>query len=249
MNALALFALLGIVQGLTEFLPVSSSGHLVILQKMLGIKAEGLTLSVVLHLGTTFALVVYFFKDIMRVLRDVKSLKLIIIVSVITGIIGITGKNFFEGLFSSPRQVAVFLFITGAILIVTRKFKDSKRKDLNAKDALFLGLAQGAAIIPGLSRSGITISTLLFRKIDREMSFRFSFLASIPAVLGAVILEARDFTLTGDAGLMNLACGFLFSFLVGLFALWMLGQVMRKAKLHYFGYYCILVALIVLLVL
>jgi undecaprenyl-diphosphatase len=249
MSALALFALLGVVQGATEFLPVSSSGHLVILQKLLGIEADGVTLSVVLHLGTTLALILFFFKDIIKVIRNARSLKLVIIVSVITGIIGLTGKDFFEGLFGLPRWTALFLSVTGIILILTQKFKDTKRSDLNTKDALVLGLAQGVAIIPGISRSGITISALLFRKIDWETSFRFSFIASIPAVLGAVILEVRDFTLTGDAGLLNLACGFLFSFLVGLLALWMLRQVMRKAKLHYFGYYCILAALVTLLIL
>ena len=249
MGTLALFALLGIIQGLTEFLPVSSSGHLVILQEILGIKADGVTVSLTLHLGTTLALIVFFFKDIIKLLRDIRSLKLVIIVSLITGIIGLTGRDFFEGLFGLPRWTAFFLCITGIILILTQKFKAAARNDLNTKDALLLGLAQGLAIIPGISRSGITISTLLFRKIDRQVSFRFSFLASIPAVLGAAILEAGDFTSTGDVGLMNLACGFLFSFLVGLFALWILGQVMRKAKLHYFGYYCILVALIVLVIL
>jgi len=245
---LALFALLGIVQGATEFLPVSSSGHLVILQNMLGIKADGVTVSLVLHLGTTLALIVFFFKDIISLLREARSLKLIIIVSVITGIIGLTGKDFFEGLFGLPRWTALFLFITGIILILTQRFKDPKRNDLNTRDAFFLGLAQGAAIIPGISRSGITIATLLFRKIDRETSFRFSFLASIPAILGATILKARDFTFRGQGELLNLACGFLFSFLAGLLALWILHLVMRKAKLHYFGYYCILVALVVLVI-
>jgi undecaprenyl-diphosphatase len=249
MSTLALFALLGIVQGLTEFLPVSSSGHLVILQKVLRISADEVTLSVVLHLGTTLALITFFFKDIIKVFSNARLLKLIIIVTVITGIIGVTGKDFFEGLFGLPRWVALFLCVTGIILIFTQKFKDTKRNNLNAKDALILGVAQGIAIIPGISRSGITIATLLFRKIDRETSFRFSFLASIPAVLGATILKARDFAFTGAGELLNLATGFFFSFTVGLFALWMLGLVMRKAKLHYFGYYCILVALVVLLIL
>jgi len=249
MNALALFALLGIVQGLTEFLPISSSGHLVILQKLLGISTDEVTLSVVLHLGTTLALVIFFFKDIINVLRNVRLLKLIIIVTVITGIIGLTGNKFFAGLFALPRWVALFLSVTGIILIFTQKFKDGKRNNLNTKDALILGLAQGIAIIPGISRSGITIATLLFRKIDRETSFRFSFLVSIPAVLGVVIWQAKNFVFTGAQQLLNLATGFLFSFAVGLFALWMFNLVMRKAKLQYFGYYCILIALVVLLIL
>jgi undecaprenyl-diphosphatase len=247
MSVLALFALLGVVQGLTEFLPVSSSGHLVILQKVLGIGADEVTLSVALHLGTTLALIVFFFKDIINVLRSARLLKLIIIVTVITGIIGLSGKDFFESLFGLPRWVALFLCVTGIILIITQKFKDNKRNNLNVKDALILGLVQGIAIIPGISRSGITISALLFRKVDRETSFRFSFLASIPAILGAALLKVRDFTFTGTETLLSLAIGFLFSFAVGIFSLWMLGLAMRKAKLHYFGYYCSLVALVVLL--
>lgn len=248
MNALVLFALLGIVQGATEFLPVSSSGHLVILQNLLGINADEVALSLVLHLGTTLALIVFFFKDIINVLRNARLLKLILIVTLITGVIGVLGKDFFEGLFALPRWTALFLCITGIILILTQRFKDAKRNDVQAKDALFLGLAQASAIIPGISRSGITIATLLFRRIDRETSFRFSFLASIPAILGATILKAKDFTFAGKGELLNLACGFLFSFLVGLLALWMLHLVIRKAKLHYFGYYCILVALAVLVI-
>jgi len=247
MNLSPLFALLGIIQGLTEFFPVSSSGHLVILQKLLRISADEVTLSVALHLGTTLALIIFFFKDIIKVFRSAKLLKLIIIVTVITGTIGLAGKDFFESLFGLPRWVAIFLSVTGVILIITQEVKDNKRNALNTKDALILGLAQGIAIIPGISRSGITIATLLFRKIDRETSFRFSFLAAIPAVLGATILKARDFTFAGTGELLNLATGFLFSFLVGLLSLWMLGKILRKAKLHYFGYYCILVALATLL--
>ncbi len=247
MHALALFALLGIVQGLTEFFPVSSSGHLVVLQKLFGISVGGVTLSVALHLGTTLATIIFFFKDIIKVLHNIRLLKLIIIVTVITGIIGFTGNNFFTRLFELPRWMALFLSVTGIILLFTQKFKDNKRNDLNTKDALILGLAQGLAIIPGISRSGITVAALLWRKIDRETSFRFSFIASIPAVLGATILKAGDFTFAGTGELLSLATGSLFSFAVGLFSLWMFGLAMRKARLHYFGYYCILVALAILL--
>lgn len=246
MNTLALFALLGIVQGLTEFFPVSSSGHLVILQKLLGISADGVTVSMVLHLGTTLALITFFFKDIIAVLRNARLLKLIIIVTVITGVIGVIGNSFFARLFGLPRWVALFLSVTGIILIVTRKFKDTKRNNLNTKDALILGLAQAMAIIPGISRSGITIAALLFRKIDRETCFRFSFLVSIPMVLGVVIWQARNFVLTDVGQLLNFAVGFLFSYAVGLFSLWMFTLAMRKAKLHYFGYYCIFIALVIL---
>lgn len=241
------YIFLGIIQGVTEFFPVSSSGHLVILQKLFGIADNAVTLTVVLHLGTVLALLVFFFKDIFKMLRDIKYLSLIIVVTIVTGIIGITGKDFFEGLFGSPKLVALALIFTGIILILTKKFMDAKSEVLDIKDALILGLAQGFAIIPGISRSGITISTLLFRKVDRKTSFSFSFLASIPAVFGAAILKAKDIGLLSSVDLKNFIWGFIFSFIAGIFSLWLLKRIIDKAKLYYFGYYCIFIALITLL--
>jgi undecaprenyl-diphosphatase len=123
----------------------------------------------------------------------------------------------------------------------------AKRSVLNIKDAFILGLTQGIAIIPGISRSGITISTLLFRGLDRQTSFQFSFLASIPAVFGAAILEAKDTRLALNAGFGNLIIGFIFSLLTGILSLRILKIALGKAKLHYFGYYCIIIAVITLL--
>lgn len=241
------YILLGIIQGITEFLPVSSSGHLVIMQKVLGISGQEITLSVVLHLGTICALIIFFFKDILGALRNLRFLFFIIIVTIITGIVGILGKDFFESLFSSAKLVAIALILTGTVLILTKKFMHAKRDILDIQDAIILGLAQAIAIVPGISRSGITISALLFRKIDRETSFKFSFLASIPAILGASLLEAQkiDFALKTD--FKNFILGFIFSLLSGLFSLWILKLVLRKAKFHYFGYYCIFIAIITLL--
>ena len=241
------YIILGIIQGITEFLPVSSSGHLVIIQKFIGVTEQAVVISVVLHLGTSLALVIFFFKDILNLLRNMRLLSYIIIVTLVTGIIGISGKGFFEKLFNSPRLVAVALIFTGIILILTRKFMEKKRSALNIKDALILGLTQGFAIIPGISRSGITISTLLFRGLDREMSFRFAFLVAIPAVFGAAILEAKDISLACNLDAGNLIIGFIVSLLTGILSLRILKIVLGKAKLHYFGYYCIIIAVITLL--
>lgn len=241
------YILLGIIQGITEFLPVSSSGHLVIMQRLLGAVGGEMAVAVILHLGTALALIVFFARDIFNLLRNLRLLSLIIIVTIITGIIGIGGREFFERLFSAPKMVAVALICTGIILLLTRKFGENKRGALTIKDALILGLSQGVAIIPGISRSGITISTLLFRKIDRETAFNFSFLASIPAVLGAFVLEAKDIGSACKVNFINLFVGFLFSLLTGLVALWALRIVLRKAKFYYFGYYCIAIAIITLL--
>lgn len=241
------YILLGIIQGITEFLPISSSAHLVIMQKLLGIGGNELALSLILHLGTAVSLVIFFFKDILKLLRNLKLLSLIIIVTIITGIIGVSGKDFFEGLFTSTSLVATALVFTGIILILTKKFMDAKRDNLNLKDAFILGIAQGLAIIPGISRSGITISTLLFRRINRESSFRISFLASIPAVFGATILEAKKIAFVCNVDIKNFIVGFIFSLLTGILSLWLLKIVLIKAKLHYFGYYCIFIAVITLL--
>lgn len=239
------FVVLGIIQGLTEFLPVSSSGHLVIMQKILSISGEELAISIILHLGTFFALIIFFLKDIINLIRDIKWLLLIAVVTVITGIIGLTGKDFFETLFSSVRLVSIALIITGIILVMTKKFMTAKRNNLNFKDAFILGITQAIAIIPGISRSGITISTLIFRGIDKETSFRFSFLASMPAILGATILEAKNIGSALNLEFTNLLVGFVSSFLCGLLSLRLLKVILKKAKLHYFGYYCIIIAIII----
>jgi len=241
------YIILGIIQGLTEFFPVSSSAHLLIVQRLLGINHGQLAISVVLHLGTVAALLIFFFKDILKALTDRKLIIFIIIVTLITGIIGLSAKDFFESLFSSTKYAAVALFVTGIVLILTKRFTSGTRKDVNSKDAYILGLAQAVAIIPGISRSGSTISSLLFRGVEKETAFRLSFLVSIPAVFGAAILEAKDISLNLGGDWQNLAIGFFVSLFSGLIALWGLKLILQKAKLYYFGFYCIIVAMITLI--
>ncbi|MBU2035108.1 MAG: undecaprenyl-diphosphate phosphatase [Candidatus Omnitrophica bacterium] len=241
------YIILGITQGLTEFLPVSSSGHLVIMQRILGLPGEELVLSVVLHLGTVLAILVFLYKDIIKLFRNFKLVLLILLVTVITGAIGISGKDFFKSLFSGPEYSVLGLLATGIILILTKKIRGHGREDLNFKDALILGFTQAIAIIPGISRSGITISTLLFRGLSPDVVFRFSFLASIPVILGAALLEVKDISLSFQGHVSNLIAGFIFSFLAGIIALLLLRRIILNAKFHYFGYYCIIVALLILL--
>lgn len=241
------YILLGIIQGITEFFPVSSSGHLVIVQHILRINQNELAISVLLHLGTAFALLVFFFKDLLKLLNNFRLLMFLLVATIITGIIGILGKDFFEGLFSSTVPIAIALIITGTILILTKKFMKGFRNNINFKDAVILGFTQSIAIIPGISRSGITISTLLFRNIDRENSFRFSFLAAIPVIFGAAILEARKIDFVIKAEFANLLAGFMVSFLVGLLSLNFLKIILKKAKFYYFGYYCIIIGIITLI--
>jgi len=275
------YIILGVVQGLTEFFPISSSAHLIIAQKLLGILEQRVFISVVLHLGTTLALIVFFFKDIVAALRNRRALIFIAIAVFVTAAIGIPGKNFFESLFASSFVAALGLIFSGVILILTRRFMQAKRNNttplanpafkggdkggfsipplgtteayspgrlhFNYKDAFVLGLAQGLAIVPGISRSGVTISALLFRRLDKETSFRLSFIASIPIVLGAILLKIREIDNFSNLNLRGLSAGFIFSFVFGIIALKILKAFLEQAKLHYFGYYCILLAVVTII--
>jgi undecaprenyl-diphosphatase len=214
---------------------------------MLGITQDLVSFDIILHLGTTFALIVFFFKDIIALFKNLKLLGLVLTATVITGVIGIAGKDFFERLFSLPQYTAIGLLITGCILLATQKFMNGRRNTVTLKDAIAMGCMQGIAIVPGISRSGSTVSALLFRGLDRETSFRFSFIAAIPAVLGAAVFKARDigFALEGDAA--GFALGFISSALVGMLCLWLLKLMVVRAKLHYFGYYCFVAGIMVIL--
>ena len=238
------YVFLGIIQGLTEFLPVSSSGHLVIFQNFLQIQRNQLILDIVLHLGTLAALVVFLFKDIKRLLSG-RIVFYIFLAAASTVFVVILGQDFFEGLFSSAKNLVAPLLITGVILLGTKKFSQGKRTFANLKiaDSIWLGLVQGFCVIPGLSRSGLTISTLLFRNVEKETAFKFSLLASIPAILGAFFFKINDFPSFSIAEIKYVFFGFVSAFLSGLLALRILLAVIRKARLHLFGYYCLALAL------
>ena len=232
------YILLGIVQGLTEWLPVSSSGHLVIFQELFNIKVD-LFYDVWLHFGTLLVLLLFFYKDIINISK--KWIFYIIIGSAITGFIGFVFYDLLKSFFSNLLVVGIGLIITGVILYLSKYF-DGKRK-FNRYDAVFIGLAQGLAIIPGVSRSGLTISTGLFRGLDKEKVFKFSFLLSIPAIIGALIYEGSKVSFNLN---INHFIGLFFSVVVGYLSLKWLFNVVKKRKLHYFSYYCFIVGIIVL---
>jgi len=241
------YIMLGIIQGFTEFLPVSSSGHLVIAQKLFGLSGEEIAISVVLHLGTLLAVIIFFFKDIITIIRNLKLTVFVILTTAITAIIAILGRGFFEGLFSSPRAVIIALFFNGIILLITGILRVKSEKKPSLKDAAVLGITQALAVIPGISRSGITISTLLFKGINREMCFKLSFLVSIPLILGAAILEFKEVGFIVESKLCNILFGFIASLISGIISLFFLKTIIKRAKFHYFGYYCILVAVLAFL--
>ena len=248
-------ALLGLVQGLTEFLPVSSSGHLAIAQHFLpGFEQPGLLFDVLLHAATTLAVIIFFRKDIWKLLscffrKDAYALDdrhtfwMLVLGSIPTAIIGLSFKDFFEGLFENLLVIGCMLLLTAVFLIVAEKVRKDGRglAQLNAKDALLVGIVQGFAIIPGISRSGSTIACLLLRGIDGESAARFSFLLALPAVGGAMLLSLKDLDQVSGADLPAYGLGALVAFVSGLFAIRLLMDVVRRKRLVGFAIYCLLV--------
>jgi len=233
--------LLGAIQGLTEFLPVSSSGHLVIVQRFLGLQENLVFLDISLHIGTLFALATFFFKDILSACKDARMILRILIVTVVTGLIGLAFKKIFESFFAAPALVSVLLIVNGLFILSTRFIKKGGRLPGYADSAL-MGLSQGIAITPGISRSGATICTLLARKIEPGQAFRFSFLASIPAILGAFILEAKDadWTKITEYRPLDVTAGIVTAYFFGILALFILKKTLLGGRFHVFGYYCVL---------
>jgi len=245
--------LLGIVQGATEFLPISSSGHLVLFQKILGVAEPTLTFDIVVHLGTLVAVFAVFWKDILSLLRrPFQRMTLLLIAGTIpTGIIGIVFKDFFEELFASGRTLGIEFLITGSVLFfaenLSRGYKDAEETSL--LDAAFVGLMQGAAILPAVSRSGLTISGALFRNMDRDFAARFSFLLSIPAILGAAVFDMKDVLETGLENLdsVSLGAGFIFAAIFGYISIKYMIGMLRKGKMRVFSYYVFILGTLVLI--
>jgi len=243
---------LGLIQGLTEFLPVSSSGHLAIAQHYLpGFDQPGLLFDILLHLATMGAVLIYFRRDILMLLtspwrrgeeaRDYRRLLLLIIVaSVPTGLIGLGFKDFFEGLFENIPVVACMLLVTGTLLWLAERLARAERSlaALNWRDALITGVVQGLAVIPGISRSGSTIATLLLRRIDGQSAARFSFLMSLPAIFGATLLSMRDLEAVQPGQLGAYGVGMLIAFVSGLAAIHFLLALLRQKRLIFFALYC-----------
>lgn len=247
---------LGLIQGLTEFIPVSSSGHLVIAQSFLDIREEQILFNVILHIGTLIPIFIIFWsdiKDIILLKKEKRKETFYILLAIIpTGIIGILFEDFFENLFANAYLTAFMLIITGLILYITEKIENGKKEveALKFWQPLLVGLAQGAAIIPGISRSGTTIAASLFQGLNRKAAARFSFLMSIPVIGGAGLLQALKVFESGEFNLefSIVISGFLTAVVSGYFAIKILLKVLAENKLNYFSYYCWLVAAVVILI-
>lgn len=252
--------LLGIVQGLTEFLPVSSSGHLELTKWLLrddSLAAESMLMTVTLHAATALATVVVFRKDIAEILGQLfrfewnegtKFAFLIVVSMIPAAVVGVLFDDVLTALFD--RQivlVALMLIVTGLLLFLADRAKRTD-KAVNWTSAVIIGLAQAVAILPGISRSGATISTSVLLGIDRERSARFSFLMVVPLILGKMAKDVMDGEFTTTTSAAELLIGFTAAFLTGIAAcLWMI-KLVKKAELKYFAYYCFTVATIVLLI-
>jgi undecaprenyl-diphosphatase len=266
--------IMGAVQGLTEFLPISSSAHLVIIPEIMGVKSS-LAFDTLLHVGTLLAVVGYFWKDIIAMIQafvssiiDIfhgnfkKNIKedpfkrltwLVIIGTIPAGLMRVLFKSEFENLFSSVAAVGFFLLITGVILWgaewIGKRNKDKegkKIKEVTFTNSLVIGLFQGFAIAPGISRSGSTIAAGLFSGLERKLAARYSFLLSIPAILGAALIQAKDIA-SFDTNMGVAVAGFLSAMVFSYLAVKFMMSYIQKHSLVIFAYYCWIVGAVTLI--
>lgn len=241
--------ILAVVQGITEWLPISSFGHLAIVEEYLGLELP-LIFNVTLHVGTLFVVLAVFWRDIIKIAKalvrldfktDEGKLALFIAIgSVPTALIGFFFHDIFESFSHNLLVVGVALLITGFVLFVSERRKTDR--EVSFLDSLLIGTAQGIAIAPGISRSGVTIATGLLRRVKKEIAFKYSFLLYVPAVIGATVMESRDLVV-GNVDLVALFLGTIISMIIGYISLKFLRKIVMKEKIHLFAYYCWIVGL------
>ena len=244
--------ILSVIQGLTEWLPISSSGHLVVFQQVFGIEAP-LLLDIMLHFGTLIVIIIVFQKEILKIIkalinRDFKSEKgklglLLIIGSIPIAIIGMIFFDIIESFFSNLFVVGIALVLSGFIIFFSEKRLGKKK--ITLLDSFLIGIAQAIALIPGISRSGVTISVGLLGRIDRHKVFNYSFLLAIPAILGATIFESKELIL-GTIDPILLSLGIIISTAIGYVSLIFLNKIIIMEKFHLFAYYCWLFGILVI---
>lgn len=255
--------ILGIVQGLAEFLPISSSGHLALLQQFFGVQSDKvLMFTVMLHIGTLVSVFIMYWHDIWQLLKELvllfvdlfkgrglrinerpyRKLGIMIIVATIpTGLIGVLFNNFFESLYSSMIPIGIGFIITGLLLYFSEKIGKANRDldKMNYRNAIFIGVLQGIAICPGISRSGSTMVGGLFSNLNRDFAVRFAFLISIPAILGSAVFEIpKALNAASVPGTMGpMLVGTAVAAVCGILAIKAMINVVAKQKLKYFSYY------------
>ena len=254
-------ALLGLIQGLTEFLPISSSGHLVLGKYLLGLTdaaANNVTFEVFVHFGTALSIITVYKDRLMKIITgslsaltkpsqiarqyhendSFKTAIFIFITLIPTGLTYVLAKDFFEAKFSDPRFVCGMLFVTGTLLLLTLLRKNPTGK-LTPLKALVTGFAQAAAMIPGISRSGSTICAQLYQNVTPERAADFSFLMLLPVVLGATLIQGMEIVESGfTVGWGILLIGTVVAYVSGIAAIKLMLDFVRRGNLQYFAYYC-----------
>lgn len=238
--------ILGLIQGLTEFLPVSSSGHLVLFQNLFGIKEATQTFTILLHMATLIAVFVYYWRDIWELICHPfqRTTALLIAGTIPTVIIALLFNDTFDAIFGRGKYIGFNFIFTGFVLLYADSRHNGKKKIRNMSifDALIVGTMQGIAILPAVSRSGMTISTCLARGMNRENAARYSFLLSIPAILGAMVLTVKDM-ITGEVvladtvGVVPMLAGFVAAAVSGYLAIRFMVDIIKKGKLKWFSVY------------
>ena len=259
------YIILGIVQGFTEPIPVSSSGHVFILKKLMGITTNDLNFEIVVNFGSLLAILLIYKEDIIRLIKnffkyfkvkndetkkDFNYCWLIVLGSIPVGIVGFLWKDQIETALNNVKIVGISFLLTSLFLFLVRNIKGVKKdKDLSWKDALVVGLTQVVAVIPGISRSGSTLIGGLFRDLDRDTALRYSFMLYIPVSLGTTLLGFKDLLEMRNIHdlVLPYGLGFIASFIVSFFTLrWFIG-VVKKGNLKYFSIYTLILGLLILI--
>ncbi|PLX70627.1 MAG: UDP-diphosphatase [Denitrovibrio sp.] len=254
--------ILGVIQGLTEFLPVSSSGHLVLAQSLIkDFEQPGMLFDTLLHGATLGAVFVYFRKRILELIitpvglisNDYKIVYFenkrffwgIIIASVPTAIIGLFLESHVEGVFGTPSYVGYFLILTSVLLLVSDRFQGNS--EVTGSKAFIIGIVQGLSVIPGISRAGSTTATGLFLGIKREEMAEFTFLMSVPAIIGAIILQSKHITSIPVGEMTAYIAGMAAAFISGFFAIGFMVYFIKRANLKAFALYCLIVGIVAII--
>jgi len=245
--------LLGIIQGLSEFLPISSSGHLALGHYAFGLEEDGLLFHIVVHVGTLIPVCIVFWKDIWALIKKPfqKMTYLLIVATLPAVVVALFARDLVEIAMTSLQFLTAGFLITGSVLLLSDRFKKTEKKssDITYLDALIIGIAQGIAVFPGISRSGSTITAALARGINREDAAKFVFLLSIPAILGGLVLEIFEMVQGGitlaDINFVVIGAGFVASALSGYLAIKFMLAAIKRAKLRYFAYYVFVLAAVI----
>ena len=258
------YLILGVIQGLTEFLPVSSSGHLALFSDLMGEQQDDLTFSILAHFATALSTIVVFRKEIIELavgffkpsesggLQARKYILLLALSAIPAATIGFTMKDQIEGLISTP-FVGAMLLVTAAILALSQKLNSRTDNALAPKNSILIGLAQAVAILPGISRSGSTIGAALLLGISRAEAAKFSFLMALPVILGATLLETKDLLENGsgissyDVSYWGYFVGFFAAFITGIFACKLMIRLVKGTNLMWFAVYCGVIGLIAII--